>query len=82
VGGRSQQVLQQLAPWLVRAQNVVRSLRGSRRCRRDEVLGTTVKDFREFGEVLAAVRDKGQVVAVTSGEMATGGGACGRAGGV
>lgn len=36
--------------------------------RRDEILGTTVRDFRQFGEVLAAVRDKGQVVAVTSGE--------------
>ncbi len=36
-------------------------------CCRDEILGTTLKDFREFGEVLAAVRDKGQVVAVTSG---------------
>lgn len=35
---------------------------------RDEILATTVRDFREFGEVLAAVRDKGQVVAVTSGE--------------
>lgn len=37
--------------------------------RRDEILGTTLKDFRQFAEVLAAVRDKGQVVAVTSGEQ-------------
>ena len=34
---------------------------------RDEILGTTLKDFRAFADVLAAVRDKGQVVAVTSG---------------
>ncbi|KAL4419293.1 hypothetical protein ABPG77_008343 [Micractinium sp. CCAP 211/92] len=39
-----------------------------RQQRRDEILGTTVRDFREFGEVLAAVRDKGQVVAVTSAD--------------
>lgn len=36
--------------------------------RSDEILGTTLKDFRDFAEVLAAVRDQGQVVAVTSGE--------------
>lgn len=39
-----------------------------RQQRRDEILATTVRDFREFGEVLAAVRDKGQVVAVTSAD--------------
>ena len=38
--------------------------------RRDEILGTTIKDFREFGEVLASVRDKGRVVAVTSADKA------------
>ena len=35
---------------------------------RDEILGTTLNDFRQFADVLAAVKDKGQVVAVTSGE--------------
>jgi Zn-dependent M16 (insulinase) family peptidase len=39
-----------------------------RQQRRDEILGTTLKDFRQFAEVLAAVRDKGQVVAVTSAD--------------
>jgi hypothetical protein len=48
-------------------------------CCRDEILGTTVKDFHEFADVLAAVRDKGQVVAVTSGGR-KGGWAGGRAG--
>lgn len=38
---------------------------------RDEILGTTLKDFRQFADVLAAVKDKGQVVAVTSGEWPT-----------
>lgn len=37
-----------------------------RQQRRDEVLGTTLKDFHEFADVLAAVKDQGQVVAVTS----------------
>jgi presequence protease len=39
-----------------------------RQRRREEVLSTNIKDFREFAEVLAAVKDKGQVVAVTSQE--------------
>lgn len=33
-------------------------------------MATSIKDFREFGEVLASVRDKGKVVAVTSAEKA------------
>uniref|UniRef100_A0A061S1H5 Presequence protease 2 n=1 Tax=Tetraselmis sp. GSL018 TaxID=582737 RepID=A0A061S1H5_9CHLO len=38
-----------------------------RQKRRDEILGTTVKDFREFADALEAVRgDKARVVAVTS----------------
>lgn len=41
-----------------------------RQQRRDEVLSTTLKDFHQFADVLAAVRDKGQVVAVTSAERA------------
>lgn len=41
-----------------------------RQQRRDEVLGTSMKDFREFADVLAAVREKGVVVAVTSAERA------------
>lgn len=41
-----------------------------RQQRRDEVLSTGMKDFREFAEVLAAVKDKGHVVAVTSAERA------------
>jgi Zn-dependent M16 (insulinase) family peptidase len=41
-----------------------------RQIRRDEVLGTSIKDFREFAEVLDAVRKSGQVVAVTSPEKA------------
>lgn len=44
--------------------------------RREEILGTTVKDFRQFADVLAAVRDKGQVVAVTSGELSCYAGVC------
>ncbi|KAL4856502.1 Presequence protease 1 [Chlorella vulgaris] len=39
-----------------------------RQQRRDEVLGTSVADFRAFADVLAAVRDQGQVVAVTSAD--------------
>ena len=39
-----------------------------RQIRRDEVLGTTLKDFKEFAEALEAVRTNGQVVAVTSSE--------------
>ena len=39
-----------------------------RQRRREEVLGTTLKDFRQFAEVLAAVKAKGSVVAVTSSE--------------
>ena len=42
----------------------------TRQQRRDEVLGTTLKDFREFAEVLNAVKENGQVVAVTSPEKA------------
>lgn len=42
-----------------------------RQQRRDEILGTTVKDFREFADVLECVKgDKGRVVAVTSSERA------------
>lgn len=39
-----------------------------RQIRRNEVLGTTLKDFKEFAEVLNAVKQHGQVVAVTSAE--------------
>ena len=39
-----------------------------RQIRRDEILGTTLKDFKEFAEVLDAVKKNGQVVAVTSAE--------------
>jgi Zn-dependent M16 (insulinase) family peptidase len=39
-----------------------------RQIRREEVLGTSLKDFKEFAEVLDAVRKQGQVVAVTSAE--------------
>ncbi|KAI8103761.1 hypothetical protein M9435_006289 [Picochlorum sp. BPE23] len=39
-----------------------------RQIRRDEVLGTTLRDFKEFAEALDAVRMKGEVVAVTSSE--------------
>ena len=42
----------------------------TRQQRRDEVLGTTLKDFHEFAEVLNAVKTNGQVVAVTSPEKA------------
>lgn len=38
--------------------------------RRDEILGTQLSDFHDFAEVLAAVRDKGRVVAVTSADKA------------
>ncbi|EFN52070.1 hypothetical protein CHLNCDRAFT_139318 [Chlorella variabilis] len=39
-----------------------------RQQRREEILGTSAKDFRQFADVLAAVRDKGHVVAVTSAD--------------
>lgn len=39
-------------------------------CHRDEVLGTTLADFHAFADVLESVRDKGQVVAVTSPDKA------------
>lgn len=39
-----------------------------RQIRREEVLGTSLKDFKEFADVLAAVKEKGRVVAVTSAE--------------
>lgn len=39
-----------------------------RQMRREEVLGTSLKDFKEFADVLDAVRTQGQVVAVTSAE--------------
>jgi len=39
-----------------------------RQKRREEVLGTTLRDFHAFADVLEAVRDKGHVVAVTSAE--------------
>ena len=39
-----------------------------RQRRREEVLATNIKDFRQFADVLAAVREKGRVVAVTSAE--------------
>jgi presequence protease len=35
---------------------------------RDEVLSTTAKDFKSFGEVLAAVKDKGEVVVLGAPE--------------
>lgn len=39
--------------------------------RRDQVLGTTLKDFKEFAEVLECVRgDAARVVAVTSADKA------------
>lgn len=39
--------------------------------RRDQILGTTIKDFREFGEVLESVKGpKAQVVVVTNAERA------------
>lgn len=39
-----------------------------RQVRREEVLGTTAKDFKEFADAIHAVKEKGQVVAVTSSE--------------
>lgn len=36
--------------------------------RREQILGTTIKDFHEFADVLDAIRTKGKVVAVTSAE--------------
>ncbi|PSC73335.1 presequence protease chloroplastic mitochondrial-like [Micractinium conductrix] len=39
-----------------------------RQQRREEILGTTVKDFHAFADVLEAVREKGQVVSVTSAD--------------
>jgi presequence protease len=39
-----------------------------RQKRRDEVLGTGIKDFRAFAGALEAVKNKGSVVAVTSAE--------------
>lgn len=41
-----------------------------RQIRRDQILGTSLKDFRDFADVLVAVKEKGQVVAVTSAERA------------
>ncbi|KAK9810180.1 hypothetical protein WJX72_006221 [[Myrmecia] bisecta] len=42
-----------------------------RQRRREQILGTSIKDFREFADVLEVVRsDKAQVVAVTSAERA------------
>jgi len=42
-----------------------------RQARRDQILGASTKDFREFGEVLGAAFEKGsRVVAVTSAEKA------------
>ncbi|KFM23321.1 Presequence protease 2, chloroplastic/mitochondrial [Auxenochlorella protothecoides] len=41
-----------------------------RQQRRDEILGTQLSDFHDFAEVLASVRDKGRVVAVTSADKA------------
>ena len=41
-----------------------------RQQRREEVLGTTLRDFHAFADVLAAVKEKGRVVAVTSSERA------------
>jgi hypothetical protein len=35
---------------------------------RDEVLGTTLKDFRAFGETLAEVAKQGEVVVLGSAE--------------
>ncbi len=50
--------------------SLVRRLSGNteeaRQRLRDEVLGTTVKDFRNFAEVLTAVRDVGQVAMLGS----------------
>jgi Zn-dependent M16 (insulinase) family peptidase len=40
----------------------------SRQRYRDEVLGTTAKDFKSFGEVLAAVMEKGEVVVLGAEE--------------
>eukprot|EP00873_Tetraselmis_striata_P018587 jgi/Tetstr1/438851/TSEL_027360.t1 len=43
-----------------------------RQQRREQILGTTMKDFKNFADALEAVRgDKAQVVAVTSVEQAT-----------
>ena len=39
-----------------------------RQKRRDEVLSTSIKDFKAFADVLESVRQEGQVVAVTSAE--------------
>lgn len=39
-----------------------------RQIRRDQVLGTTLKDFHQFAEVLESIKDQGHVVAVTSAE--------------
>lgn len=42
-----------------------------RQARRDQVLGTTLKDFKEFGEVVATVAGPAaRVVAVTSADKA------------
>eukprot|EP00887_Chlorella_sp_A99_P003900 scaffold11.g3900.t1 len=41
-----------------------------RQQRRDEVLSTSLGDFHAFADVLAAVRDQGQVVVVTNAERA------------
>ena len=43
-----------------------------RQKRRDEVLNTSIKDFRSFADVLESVRQHGQVVAVTSAERVEG----------
>ncbi|CAK7329858.1 unnamed protein product [Dovyalis caffra] len=39
-----------------------------RKKRREEILSTSLKDFKEFGEVIQAVKDKGVSVAVASPE--------------
>ena len=47
------------------------SSRRRRQARREQILGTTQKDFRAFAEVLEAVKgEAGRVVAVTSAEKA------------
>ena len=37
-----------------------------RQRRREEILSTSLEDFRKFGDVMEAVKDKGVVVAVAS----------------
>lgn len=39
-----------------------------RQQRRDQVLGTTIRDMREFGELLCAIKDKGEVSIVGSAD--------------